>query len=105
MTIRHLGKFAIALATALVSAAHAQSAWTLKGATIYPSPDVPPIHDGRVIISGNRIQAVTGSSDARAPAPTKSPECNGGVVVAGFQNSHVHFTGDEYADAAHQPAD
>jgi imidazolonepropionase-like amidohydrolase len=35
----------------------------------------------------------------------KSPECSGGVVVAGFQNSHVHFTGDEYADAGHQPAE
>lgn len=105
MTIRHLGKLAIALAAALASAAHAQSAWTLKGATIYPSPDMPPIHDGRVIVSGNRIQSVTGSSDARVPAPTKFPECSGGVVVAGFQNSHVHFTGDEYADAGHQPAD
>jgi hypothetical protein len=72
MTIRDFGKLAIALAAGLASAAHAQSAWTLKGATIYPAPDVPPIHDGRVIISGNRIQAVTGSTDARAPAPTKS---------------------------------
>lgn len=105
MTIRDFGKLAIALAAGLASAAHAQSAWTLKGATIYPAPDVPPIHDGRVIISGNRIQAVTGSTDARAPAPTKSPECSGGVIVAGFQNSHVHLTGDEYADAGHQPAD
>jgi imidazolonepropionase-like amidohydrolase len=105
MTISRLGKLAIASAAALASAAHAQSAWTLKGATIYPSPDVAPIHGGRVVVSGNRIQAVTGSSDARAPAPTKSPECSGGVVVAGFQNSHVHLTGDEYADAGHQPTD
>lgn len=105
MTISYLGKLAIAVVAALAPAAHAQSVWTLKGATIYPSPDVPPIRNGRVIVSGKTIQAVTGSSDTRASPPTKSPECSGGVVVAGFQNSHVHFTGDEYADAGHQPAD
>ena len=105
MTIRHLGKLAIALAAALASSAQAQSAWTLRGATIYPSPDMRPIHNGQVIISGSKIQSVTDSSDVLASAPTKFPECSGGVVVAGFQNSHVHFTGDEYADAGHQPAD
>jgi len=105
MTFRHLGRLAIALAAALASAAQAQSTWALKGATIYVSPEAPPIHDGRVIVSGNKIQAVTGFSNARVPAPIKSPECNGGVVVAGFQNSHVHFTGDEYADAGHEQAD
>jgi imidazolonepropionase-like amidohydrolase len=105
MTTRHLGTLAIALAAALAFAAHAQSAWTLKGATIYPSPDQPPIRDGRVIVSGNKILAVTRPSDGRALAPAKFPECGGGVVVAGFQNSHVHFTGDEYADAGHQPSD
>ena len=33
---------------------------------------------------------------------TKTPQCNGGVVVAGFQNSHVHLIGDEFRDARQQ---
>ena len=38
-------------------------------------------------------------------AEIRLPQCQGGVVVAGFQNSHVHFTGDEFVDARHQPAE
>jgi len=38
-------------------------------------------------------------------AATKAPQCNGGVIVAGFQNSHVHLIGDEFRDARHQQAE
>jgi len=31
----------------------------------------------------------------------RQSQCDGGVVVAGFQNSHVHFTADEFANARH----
>jgi imidazolonepropionase-like amidohydrolase len=31
-------------------------------------------------------------------------ECRGGVLMAGFQNSHVHFIEPRWADAAHQRA-
>jgi imidazolonepropionase-like amidohydrolase len=32
------------------------------------------------------------------------PACDGGIVTAGFQNSHVHFTEAKFADAASKPA-
>jgi imidazolonepropionase-like amidohydrolase len=39
------------------------------------------------------------------PAGLPTSQCSGGVIVAGFQNSHVHFTQPEFADAASAPAD
>ena len=38
------------------------------------------------------------------PKGTRTSECRG-VVVAGFQNSHVHFMEDVWNDAAHAPAE
>ena len=34
----------------------------------------------------------------------KRPSCSGGVLTAGFQNSHVHFIEPRWEDAAHKPA-
>src|SRR6202034_3428797 len=39
------------------------------------------------------------------PKDAKKPDCTGSVVVAGFQNSHVHFTEDKWNGAADQPAE
>lgn len=83
--------------------AKAQQPWALDSAKIYLQPDMPAI-SGQVVIAGTQIQSVKPASDRRAMA-TRAPQCNGGVVVAGFQNSHVHFMGDEFRDASHQPAD
>jgi imidazolonepropionase-like amidohydrolase len=76
----------------------------LDAAKIYPAPDRVPI-SGKVVIAGTKIQSVVPASQTRATAATRAPQCNGGVVVAGFQNSHVHFTSDEFLDARHQPAE
>ena len=95
----------VALTVMLAPAAEAQATWVLEGAKIYLAPDAPAIIGGKILIAGTKIKAIAGSSDARVPAAAKAPECNGGIVVAGFQNSHVHFTGDEYVDAAHRPAE
>ena len=91
---------AIAGFTTLV--AHAQQSWTLAGTKIYPAPDVPPIK-GAVVIAGNKIQSVT-TGEPRATSETKSTQCDGGVIMAGFQNSHVHFTGEEFTNARQRPA-
>lgn len=110
MTINRLRTLGIVVAAALAPAgftqsAVAQTAWALKGTKVYISPDVPPIHDGRVVVDGGKIKAIVGASDKRLLAVTTRSECDGGVIVAGFQNSHVHFTGDEFRDADRQSAE
>lgn len=102
MSNRCLELFLIALAGFITSVAQAQQPWTLQGVKIYPAPDVPPIK-GELVIAGNKIQSVT-AGESRATAATKSSQCNGGVIVAGFQNSHVHFTGEEFSNARQRPA-
>ena len=94
----------VALAGLLAPVVQAQQSWALDGVKIYQRPDVAAI-SGRVVIAGTRIEAVVPASNKSAAAATKAPQCNGGVIVAGFQNSHVHFTGDEFRDARQQRAE
>ena len=92
------------LAGLLVPVAQAQQNWAVDAVKIYESPDTPAI-SGQVVIAGARIQSVAPAASKRAMAASRVPECNGGVIVAGFQNSHVHFTGDEFRDARQQRAE
>ena len=73
--------------------------------TIYTAPDAAPLKNGAVLVRDGRIVSV-GDEHARVAVPkgTRTSECRG-VVVAGFQNSHVHFTEPVWNDAAHAPAD
>lgn len=76
----------------------------LHGVRIYTSPYAPPIDDGVVLVRDGRIVAVEPRSKARAPASPLAAACDGGVVVAGFQNSHVHLLGGAFGAAATAPA-
>jgi imidazolonepropionase-like amidohydrolase len=87
----------VALLTAVTC--NADSVWTLDGTTIYPAPDAPAVRNGRILISGDKIQSVTNRPDANKPSTPQASECNGGIIVAGFQNSHVHFIGDQFDHA------
>lgn len=102
MSNRCLKILLIAIAGLLSPAVQAQQTWALDGVKIYPAPDVPPT-EGKVVIAGKKILSVgtaaPGATDAR-----KAPQCDGGVIVAGFQNSHVHFTGEEFRNARQRPA-
>jgi imidazolonepropionase-like amidohydrolase len=80
-------------------------AWVLAGTRIYTAPDAPPIDDGIVLIEGGRIANVAPAAAIQLPAGLPTSRCSGGVVVAGFQNSHVHFTQPEFQGAASAPAE
>jgi imidazolonepropionase-like amidohydrolase len=72
---------------------------------IYTAPDAAPLANATVLVSDGRIAAVADErSRVAIPAGTRTSDCRG-VVVAGFQNSHVHFMEDVWNDAAHAPAD
>ncbi len=104
--------FAIALLPALATSASSAAAATpteapplaLVGARIYPAPDQLPIFDGTVVVAGGKVVAVGKRAEVAVPAGATTIDCKGLVIVAGFQNSHVHFTEEKWTDAAHQPA-
>ena len=75
----------------------------LTGATIYSAPGDAPIARGVVLVRGGRIVAV-GPATTPVPADATRVDCEGLFVVAGFQNSHVHFTEAKWEDAAKAPA-
>jgi len=80
------------------------TALALVGARIYPAPDSAPILDGAILIEKGKIVAVGPRDKVAVPPGTRTLDCTGSVVTAGFQNSHVHFVGERWSDAAHQPA-
>jgi imidazolonepropionase-like amidohydrolase len=76
----------------------------LRASKVYVSPDAPPIEDGIVVVRGDRIAAVGARSAVSIPEGARESPCGGGILAAGFQNSHVHFTQDVWNDASRQPA-
>lgn len=77
----------------------------LIGTRVYVSPDTPPIDEGVVIVQGDKIAAVAPAANVRLRGDMLTSGCSGGVITAGFQNSHMHFTELAWQDAAGQPAD
>src|SRR5262245_55272387 len=95
-----------ALTCALAGAATpcAADTWVLPGAKIYPAPDAEPIVDGVVLVREGHIVRVAERRRFKPPPGTRTSGCGGGVVVAGFQNSHVHFMEPAFERAASRPA-
>jgi imidazolonepropionase-like amidohydrolase len=82
----------------------AADTWVISAAKIYPAPNAAPIEDGVVLVHAGRITYVGPRATAKIPKSAKPSTCSGGVLTAGFQNSHVHFIEPRWSDAAHQPA-
>jgi imidazolonepropionase-like amidohydrolase len=99
------------LVVALSSACASQAAGAaepevraLRGVKIYPAPDAAPIDDGVVLIRGGQVTWVGRRDEQVDKVPALASGCDGGVLMAGFQNSHVHFIGDAFAEAKTAPA-
>ncbi len=76
----------------------------LFAARIYTSPEATPIDDGAVLLREGRILAVGSRDSVATRGADRLVQCDGGVVAAGFHNSHVHFTEPKFAAAATRPA-
>jgi imidazolonepropionase-like amidohydrolase len=76
----------------------------LVNGKVYPTPQAVPILDAVVLIHDGRIVAVGKDEQVQIPKSAYIVECAGRVIVAGFWNSHVHFTEDAWRDAATAPA-
>jgi imidazolonepropionase-like amidohydrolase len=103
--MRSIAFFATAgLLTTVFASAPAAESLLIPADRIYTAPDAPPLSNGNVLISDGRITAVADERGRLAiPADTRTSQCRG-VVVAGFQNSHVHFMGPGFDNAATRPA-
>lgn len=84
-------------------AANAQ-ALVLRGGSVYASPEAAPLSDAVVVISGGVISAVGPSREVRIAQDARVVDCAGKTIVAGFWNSHVHFTQAVWKNAASAPA-
>jgi len=94
--------FLLALTTSF-SAANAETL-VLAGGTVYSSPDAAPLADAVVIATDGVITAIGSRSDVRIPNDARVIDCTGKTVVAGFWNSHVHFTQAAWKNAGTTPA-
>ena len=55
-------------------------------------PSQPPITNGVVLIENEKIIEVGEKRKLQIPADVQTIDCTGRTIVAGFWNSHVHFT-------------
>jgi imidazolonepropionase-like amidohydrolase len=101
----HRLPFLLVLA-ALVGTLPASAVETLVISTkrIYPAPNTEPIENGVVVVRNGKIQYVGKRESANLPKTARNSECSGGVLMAGFQNSHVHFIERRWDHADSQPA-
>ena len=85
------------------AAANAQTL-ALVGGKVYASPDAAPLDDAAVVTANGVITAIGRRSDVPVPSDAQVIDCTGKTVVAGFWNSHVHFTEAVWRNAASAPA-
>jgi imidazolonepropionase-like amidohydrolase len=76
----------------------------LRGGTVYTSPDAAAIANAVVVMSDGVITAVGSAGDVQSPGDARVIDCTGKTIVAGFWNSHVHFTNPVWTNAATAPA-
>ncbi len=76
----------------------AEETLVIRDATVYPSPDDPPIPHASVLIRNGRVAALGPAIDI--PSAARTLPCNHCVVTAGFWNAHVHFTQPRWSLAA-----
>ena len=81
----------LAAAAGIGATANAQTL-ALVGGNVYASPDATPLDDAVVVTANGVITAIGSRSDVQIPSDARVIDCTGKTVVAGFWNSHVHFT-------------
>jgi imidazolonepropionase-like amidohydrolase len=77
----------------------------LVGGHLFPSPEALPIDDATIVIENRRVVVVGPRAKVAIPPGAMTLDCTNLFVVAGFQNSHVHFTEEQWAAAETQASD
>jgi len=94
----------LSLACLAMSAGAAEKAVMLTATKLYTAPNAEPLKDALVLIRDGKIESVGTRDQMKLTARKLAPACDGGTVLAGFQNSHVHFIEPSYADAKSKSA-
>ena len=103
--IRHLLRAALFLFLVGETCATADAQTVaLTGGTVYASPEAAPLADAVVIATNGVIAAIGNRSEVQIPTGASVIDCSGKTIVAGFWNSHVHFTEAPWRNAASAPA-
>jgi imidazolonepropionase-like amidohydrolase len=89
---------------ALPGAAAQAQTLVLKGGSAYASPNAAPISNSVVVTTGGVIAAVGREGEVQIPSDAQVIDCSGKTIVAGFWNSHVHFTEAVWRNAGDAPA-
>src|SRR6185437_1893936 len=76
----------------------------LRGGNVYTSPDAVPLANAVVVATDGVVSAVGSASDVQIPGGARVIDCTGKTIVAGFWNSHVHFTQAVWQHAGTAPA-
>ena len=76
----------------------------LRGGNVYTSPDAAPLANAVVVATDGVVSAVGSASDVQIPGGARVIDCTGKTIVAGFWNSHVHFTQAVWQHAGTAPA-
>jgi imidazolonepropionase-like amidohydrolase len=85
------------------AAANAQTL-ALVGGKLYASPEATALDDAVVVAADGVVTAIGKRSDVQVPPDAHVIDCNGKTIVAGFWNSHVHFTEAVWRNAQSAPA-
>ena len=105
MTRHWFGAALISCVVAIAPGAVAQAqTLVLKGGSLYASPDAALISDAVVVTLAGVITAVGRAGEVPLPPDARVIDCSGKTIVAGFWNSHVHFTEAVWQDFENAPA-
>ena len=105
MTRHWFGAALISCVVTIAPGAVAQAqTLVLKGGSLYASPDAAIISDAVVVTSAGVITAVGRAGEVPLPPDARVIDCSGKTIVAGFWNSHVHFTEAVWQDFENEPA-
>ena len=92
----------LAAVTGIGVTANAQTL-ALVGGKLYASPEAAALDDAVVVATDGVITAIGSRSDVQIPPGARVIDCTGKTVVAGFWNSHVHFTEPVWRNAGSAP--
>jgi imidazolonepropionase-like amidohydrolase len=98
----HVWRATLATVWVLAAGAALPQSVAITGAVAYPSTSAAPIPRATVLAKDGRIVAV--GSQVQIPPGYDVIRCEGCAIVAGFWNSHVHFTEPKWDTADKQPA-
>ena len=101
---RHWSGAALLCCVLAVSPGAVAQTLVLKGGSVYASPEATPIADAVIVTSAGVITAVGRAGEVQIPPDARVIDCSGKTIVAGFWNSHVHFTEAVWENADSAPA-